>query len=260
MANSLKCFGVGDGWASSDRFHSSYLYRIGESSFLVDAGEPLSRSFKAANLPYDSIDALALSHTHGDHVGGFLMFMQSLWLERRTKDLPIYLPEDAIEPLKQFLRACYIFPELMGFKSIYKPLEARVPFHVRDVKITPFRTTHLDSLRESFQKAYPQAFDAFAFLIQTGRQTIVHSADLGAVTDLEPLLQEPVDLLVCELAHFSPEELFTCLRDKAIAKAAFVHVGRPFWEKLDETKALARKLLPAATEVLFPLDGEEIAF
>ena len=29
---------------------------------------------------------------HADHIGGFFMLMQALWLERRRKPLPVYLP------------------------------------------------------------------------------------------------------------------------------------------------------------------------
>ncbi|MGV3774305.1 MAG: MBL fold metallo-hydrolase [Verrucomicrobiales bacterium] len=254
----LTCFGVGDGWPSADRNHSSYLYQMGSTRLIVDCGEPVSRSFKASGLEYDSIDAVLLSHTHGDHVGGFLMFMQSLWLEQRKRDLPFLMPEDAIFPLQQLLEACYIFPELIAFRPIYTALESREPIEIGETRITPFKTTHLEGLRSSFAKSYSQKFESFAFLLQSKDFNIAHSADLGAVTDLEPLLQEPVDLLVCELAHFAPEEIFSYLQDKPCHRVAFVHVGQTYWEHLDETKAMAKKMLPTM-DILFPKDGDELA-
>src|SRR3954468_20302808 len=99
----LKCFGVGDGWRCADRNHSSFLYRFGQTNFLVDCGEPLSRSYKTSGLSYDAFDRIFISHLHSDHTGGFFMFLQGLWLEGRTKALPVHMPTDGIKPFQQML-------------------------------------------------------------------------------------------------------------------------------------------------------------
>ena len=44
---SLTCFGVGDGLPCGDRNHSSYLYRIGGRTLLIDCGESVSRRWSA---------------------------------------------------------------------------------------------------------------------------------------------------------------------------------------------------------------------
>ena len=73
---SVTCFGVGDGMPCPDRNHSSFLYRFGNTSLLLDCGEPVDSRFKAARLSYDLIDSIVLSHLHADHIGGFLMLVQ----------------------------------------------------------------------------------------------------------------------------------------------------------------------------------------
>jgi hypothetical protein len=125
-----------------------------------------------------------------------------------------------------------------------------------DVQVTPYRSTHLEQLRQAFQKKYPQDFEAFCFLIETPELRIAHSADIGAPEDLEPLLQKPLDLLVCELAHFEPQDLFRYLNGRDIKRVVFMHVARPYWENLAKTKALAEKLLPEIP-FSFARDGEE---
>src|SRR5580698_7714064 len=109
----LKIFGVGDGWPCADRNHASFLYRLGDVSILLDCGEPISRSFKASGLDYDTIDRIFISHLHSDHTGGFFMLMQSFWLEQRKKDLPVTLPAAGIKLFKQMLNAGFIFDELL---------------------------------------------------------------------------------------------------------------------------------------------------
>jgi ribonuclease Z len=241
---SVTCFGVGDGFPSAERFHSSYLYQFGKTTILLDCGECVTRSFKATGLSYDLIDRIFISHLHCDHIGGFFMFMQGLWLEQRQKELTVHLPADGIEPIRQMLNAACIFEELFGFRMNYEPLKARQPVKLDGVRVTPFATKHLDDLRRAFRKKHPQAFAAYCFLLETDRLRIGHSGDLGRPGDLEPLLQEPLDLLVCELAHFTPEDLFGYLSGRQIRRVVFVHLNRRYWDNLRKVRALAAKMLP----------------
>lgn len=240
---SLQCFGVGDGWPSPDRGHSSFLYRIGKTTVLIDCGECVSRSFKETGLDYDTIDAIVISHLHADHIGGFFMLMQGFWLERRKKDLPIYLPRDGIRPVREMLKAAFLFDELFGFKPTFTALEAGQPWKVDKVKLRAFPTTHLFTLRAAFRRRYPQTYAAYCFLIEAGKLRVGHTADVGQPEDLDPLLEKPLDLLVCELTHFKPKDLFNYLRGRPVKQILFVHVGRHYWEKLGETRRLAEQLL-----------------
>jgi ribonuclease Z len=254
---SLKCFGVGDGWPCATRHHSSFLYRFGKVSILIDCGEPISGGFKGTELSYDAIDRIFISHMHCDHVGGFFMLMQGFWLEQRQKDLPVHLPADGIAPIRKMLDTCLIFDELLAFNLNFIPLQEQQPVVTHNVKVTPFRSSHLDSLRQAFQKKYPQSFSAFCFLLESDRLRVGHSADIGAPEDLDPLTQEPLDLLVCEVAHCKPEELFTYLRSRPIKRILFIHVSRYYWQNLEETKALAARIL-APIPFSFAHNGEEI--
>jgi ribonuclease Z len=254
---SLKCFGVGDGWPCADRTHAAFLYRFGKVTFLIDCGEPISCSYKSTGPDYDTIDRIFISHLHSDHIAGFFMLMQGFWLEQRQKDLPIHLPADGIKPLRQMLDAAYLFDELLAFRLLFEPLHAGQPVVTHNVRVTPFHSSHLDSLRASFQKKYPQDFVAYCFLLESDRLRIGHSADIGAPEDLSPLLEKPLDLLVCELAHFKPQDLFRYLKGRDIRRIVFTHVGRRYWDDLEETRLLAAQMLPDIP-FSFAHDGEEI--
>jgi ribonuclease Z len=257
QSNRVTCLGTGDGFPCADRHHSSYLYEVAGSTVLIDCGESVTRSLKARGFDWNRLDAIMLSHTHADHVGGVFMLLQGLWLERRSRPLTVYLPAHAIAPLRRMLRHGYLFPELLGFEVEFSPLRAGRAMAVGRLKVTPFPTSHLTGLRRAFHRRYRVGFEAFSFLLAGAGRRIVHSGDLGAPRDLRPLLDEPVDLLICELAHFEPTELFDTLRGCSIRRAAFIHLAREVRQRLASVRQLARRSL-SRTRCHFPDDGDEL--
>lgn len=239
------------------RHYSSYYYRLRGNNLLFDCGEPLTSTFKSAGLDFNGIDRIFLSHFHGDHFGGFLMFVQGLWLEKRTRDLTVHLPSDGIEPVKNLLQIACLFDELLPFKMNFVPLEAGQPVQSGDAKITPHLTTHLHSLKSCFQDKYPLKFEAFSFLIETGHCRIGHTADLGAPEDLDPLIRQPLDLLVCELAHFKVKDVFKYLQGHSIKRLLLVHLPEDLWRDRERVSQLGSEILPEV-EIGFPEDEEVI--
>ncbi len=256
---SVLCLGTGDGWPNGERNHSSYLYEISGTCLLIDCGESVCRTLTVRKFDWNRIDAILISHTHSDHFAGLFMLIQGLWLGGRSRDLTIHLPGHVIKPLKELLKHVYLFDELFGFKLQFAPLRNGVPTKVGKLRIQPMLNSHLDGLKKSFQRKYKLPFESFSFAINGGGKRVVHSADLGSPEDLKPLLKKPVDLLMCELAHFEPEKLFTELAERSIRQAAFIHVSRSNRKRLAAIKKLAGKQLPGLT-TRFPNDGDRLTF
>jgi ribonuclease BN (tRNA processing enzyme) len=254
---SVTCLGTGDGWPCADRAHASFLYRFGATRVLVDCGEPVSRSYKAGGLDYDAVDTVVLTHLHFDHCGGLFLLVQGFWLEARRKPLVVHLPAGGIEPIRRMFEAGCIFPDLLPFPFRLEPLRSDRPVTVNGVRVTPVPTTHLDGLRARFQARYPQPFEAFGLLFEHAGLRVGHSGDIGAVADLDGFCREPLDLLVCELAHVELDALCRYLRTRPIRKVVFVHLARPLWADLaGTTRRLAEAL--GGRPFVVARDGQEI--
>ena len=260
MSGTLTCLGTGDGHPNAGRNHSAFLYRIGEATLLLDCGEPVMSRLLAAGVAIDDIDRVFLSHLHSDHVGGFFMFIQGCWLRNRQSDLPVHLPAEGEEPIRQMLKAAYIFSGLLSFKTEWNHWRDGEPVAWNGLTATPHRTTHLEGLREAFQPDNPdQSFEAFAFVLEGHGVRVGHSADIGSIADLDPLVEQPLDLLLCELAPVEPADLFEYLAGRPIKQVAFTHVSQQLWEDEAGLRKLAADRLGGLPFELVA-DDQEISF
>ncbi len=260
--DALTFLGTGCGLPMADRCHSSILLEAEGRRWLLDAGEPCSHRLKVLGVALSSLEAIFISHGHSDHLSGLPMLIQGAWLEGRTEPLPIYLPLELIEPLRTWLEAVYLPAKLIGFPIDMIGWEQQPGGAVSlgDLRVSTNPTTHLDGLRAVIDAAASARFLAYSLAFEWSGKRLVYSADLGLPQDLDALLELPVDLLVCELAHFEPEELFAYLADKPVRELCLTHLTAAFSARAPAICALAAKMLPHLRAVTAVDDGQRLEF
>lgn len=92
--------GSSDAFGSGGRAHTCFRVDSGGSSALVDFGASSIASFKTLGFDFNDIDAVVISHLHGDHFGGlpFLM-LDCQYVTRRTRPLVFFGPPGLRERL-----------------------------------------------------------------------------------------------------------------------------------------------------------------
>ena len=90
---------LGTGAAVSDPHRTTTMLAMsdGRSTIAVDCGGDLIQRMLAADIDIETLDALIVTHEHPDHVSGFPLFMEKIWLLGRRRPIPVFGIRQAID-------------------------------------------------------------------------------------------------------------------------------------------------------------------
>jgi ribonuclease Z len=101
----LHLLGTGSAVCDPHRTATMLALEWEDKSFLIDCGGDLYQRALMAGLDESGIEGLLLTHEHPDHISGFPLFMERLWLGGRTRPIRVYGIEPALEQARRLLAA-----------------------------------------------------------------------------------------------------------------------------------------------------------
>jgi len=226
--------GTSHGVPARGRNCSSAMLEVGDAIYFIDGGAPMIEEFLKIRTEADLNKARAVftTHSHGDHTAGIFHFTSLMsWFYKLP--FKVYLTEQQlIDAMHTFYRATSgggadFNPELISFHLEHEG----VVYEDENVKLTFIPTAHMANV----------GAPAYSILVEAEGKRVLFSGDLSqhlSKNDVPKIVTtDHLDLFICEMAHFSLEELKPTL-DKCLADRVLInHIWRPI--KFDEIRALS---------------------
>lgn len=232
----IQFLGSGDAFGSGGRLQSCILLTVPDARLLLDCGASSLIAMRAASVEPNDIDAILVSHLHGDHFGGIPYFILDAQLvSKRTKPLQLVGPPGMRDRLHAAMEVDF-------------PGSSRVQqrFEIRYRELEPRRTTPVDAGGLSVT-AFPvdhfSGAPSYALRMEVVGRCLAYSGDT-AWTDSLVEASEGSDLFICEAYFYEKRVKFhldyrtlMAHRDELGAKRILLtHLSADMLSRLDDVE------------------------
>jgi ribonuclease BN (tRNA processing enzyme) len=210
----IRFLGTGNALADGGRSHACIHIEAPGASLLLDCGGSSLPVIKRAMDPA-TLQAIAISHLHGDHFGGITYVLMEQHFAGRTAPLAIGGPRELQERLVRANHALY--PDFFGKTHLGYPVsfvtleETPVPLGGAEVSAHP--VTHVV---ES---------DPHGLRVKVGGKLIAYSGDARWTEELVTVAKG-ADLFICESTSFATSDPAHLSYKELIANRAKLDCGR----------------------------------
>lgn len=138
----IHILGCGAALPTPRRLSSSQIVNIREKLFMLDCAEGTQMALRRSCIPFSHLQAIFLTHLHGDHTFGLIGLLSTFGLLGRIQDLHIYGPQDL---QRIFQPQIDYFCADSPFRIILHEIDTRTPqtiYEDRSVSISTLPLAH----------------------------------------------------------------------------------------------------------------------
>jgi len=221
---SVRFVGSGDSFGSGGRFQTCILVDGDGTRFAIDFGTSSLIALNQQGIEHNSIDAILLTHLHGDHCGGVpFMLVDAMLGARRRRPLTIAGPRDTRARMAAIADALFPGSDVMvpKFPLDYVEMEVGHTHAVGNLRVTPYAAKHTRQTNPTFLR------------VEVGDKVIAYTGD-GEWTDEMAKMGRGADLVVAECYyyekpvkwHLNYPALVEHVRDFGAKRVILTHMSR----------------------------------
>lgn len=190
----LQFVGCGDAFGSGGRFNTCLHLTGTQTNVLIDCGASSLVAMKRLGIDRNAIDAIVVTHFHGDHFAGVPFFvLDAQLIAKRQRPLVLAGPPGLRGWYERIFAATFPGERTLPFPLTLIEVEISKPNSVAGVQVMPFPVRH-------DEKAGP----CLAYRIEAEGRVFCYSGD---TTWTETLINAArgADLFVCECYVYEKE-------------------------------------------------------
>ncbi|HEU5195373.1 MAG TPA: MBL fold metallo-hydrolase [Methylomirabilota bacterium] len=185
--------GSGDSFGSGGRFQTCIVVDGPRSRLAIDFGASSLIALAQQGIAPNSLDAILLTHLHGDHCGGVpFLLIDAMLASRRTRPLTIAGPRDLERRMGEIREALFPGSHVMTpkFPLSWLELPAGTPQTVLDCVVTAHPARHTAETNPT------------ALRVEIGGKVIAYTGDTEWTDDVARAARG-ADLLIAECYFYS---------------------------------------------------------
>ena len=267
MNFTLTIMGTASAMPISDRNPSAQVLAVHGRLFLLDCGEGTQQQMRRAHLSFLKVEAVFISHIHGDHLFGLFGLLNTMAMYGRTAPLYIYGPQ-ALGSVLNFYRS--FFGEGTLYEIVFTAVDCREPQLVHTSK---WLTVSAFPLNHKIE-CYGWRFDETVTERHRLENPAYHAKSFAYCSDTAPFPElagwvRGVDLLYHEATypaemadkaaargHSTGEQAARCARDAGAARLLIGHYS----SRITDFDALLSECRAVFPDTVAGQDGEVIEF
>jgi len=194
----VQFLGSGDAFGSGGRYQACIHVRSPSASFLLDCGASSLIAMRRFGVEPNDVDAILLSHLHGDHFGGLPFFVLDAQLvSKRTRPLVVAGPPGLESRIREAMEV--LFP---GSSQVQQK------FPLQFVELVDGSARRIGGLTVTAHGVV-HASDALAYAlrVECDGKTIAYSGDTEWTDALLGVARD-ADLFICEAYFFEKKMKF----------------------------------------------------
>lgn len=210
-------YGSSHGVPEPNRKCSSALIEVGENRYFIDMGTQSIEQLITRGIVVESVKGVFITHMHGDHTDGLISFIDLCNWYFKNAQPKFFLPGN-VERTKNVI-AEWIGCNGNSLREFeFNRVEEGLVYDDGVIRVTAFLTKHIQF--------------SYAYLVEAKGKRVLFSGDLchkGPDDFPVGVLDEPLDLAICECAHFDATKYLPIFENnKNLKRLCFNHYSTRF--------------------------------